>query len=99
MRESGQTPEQLPMMAITFYDAKRAMVGQRGLGPWQGTFDWKHEDGRMRVPTERPRGIVRIGLLGGVGEVVVRRRADRAVRQRQTKDRCRRVDGRTLSTL
>jgi protein-L-isoaspartate(D-aspartate) O-methyltransferase len=67
--QPGQTPEQLPMMAITFYDTKRAMVGQRGLGPWRGTADWKHEEGRVRVPANAREAIVRIGLLGGVGEV------------------------------
>ncbi len=45
------------------------MVGQRGLGPWRGTADWKREEGRIRVPTNAREAIVRIGLLGGVGEV------------------------------
>jgi protein-L-isoaspartate(D-aspartate) O-methyltransferase len=67
--KSGQNAEQLPMVAITFYDQRRAMVGQRGLGPWQGTFNWKHEHARVRVPTAAREAIVRVGLLGGVGEV------------------------------
>jgi protein-L-isoaspartate(D-aspartate) O-methyltransferase len=67
--QPGQNAEQLPMLAITFYDAKRAMVGQRGLGPWRGTADWKREEGHVRVPTNAREAIVRIGLLGGVGEV------------------------------
>ncbi len=66
--ESGQNPDQLPMVAITFYDSRRAMVGQRGLGPWRGTFNWKLEQARVRVPTAAREAIVRIGLLGATGE-------------------------------
>jgi protein-L-isoaspartate(D-aspartate) O-methyltransferase len=66
--EPGQTPDQLPMMAITFYDSRREMVGQRGLGPWRGSFGWKREEGKVRVPTAAREAIVRIGLLGATGE-------------------------------
>ena len=66
--QPGQSPDQLPMLAITFYDSRRAMVGQRGLGPWRGTANWKHELGRVRVPTAAREAIVRIGLLGATGE-------------------------------
>jgi protein-L-isoaspartate(D-aspartate) O-methyltransferase len=67
--EPGQTADQLPMVAITFYDENRAIIGQRGIGPWRGTFKWKHEKGKVRVPSAAREAIVYIGLLRATGEV------------------------------
>jgi protein-L-isoaspartate(D-aspartate) O-methyltransferase len=64
----GQNPQQLPMLAITFYDDKQNMIGERALGPWQGTFGWQAERGTLSVPPKAVTGILRIGLLGAVGE-------------------------------
>jgi len=61
--------EQMPMVAITFYDEKRATVGIRGLGPFQGTFDWKTEKDRIKVPGTAREAILAIGLLGATGEL------------------------------
>ncbi|MBI2825726.1 MAG: protein-L-isoaspartate(D-aspartate) O-methyltransferase [Planctomycetia bacterium] len=59
--------DQLPMVAITFYDERRATVGVRGLGPWRGTFDWRREHDRVKVPPAAREAIVGIGLLGATG--------------------------------
>jgi protein-L-isoaspartate(D-aspartate) O-methyltransferase len=65
----GQVVQQLPVFAIIFYDDKQNIIGERSLGPWQGTFDWQTERGTFKVPPKAVTGILRIGLLGGVGEV------------------------------
>jgi protein-L-isoaspartate(D-aspartate) O-methyltransferase len=65
----GQSADELPMLAITFYDENRAMVGEGRLGPWRGSFDWKTVASPISVPTKAREGIIRIGLLGGVGRI------------------------------
>ena len=67
----GQNADQLPMFIVTFYDDRRATAGHVVVGPWRGTFDWRRERHRLRVPNAAREAIVRIGLLGGVGELDV----------------------------
>jgi len=56
---------------IVFYDDKQNVVGDRGIGPWRGSFDWQPEHAVLRVPPKATHAIVRIGLLGGIGELSV----------------------------
>ncbi|MHC4177827.1 MAG: protein-L-isoaspartate(D-aspartate) O-methyltransferase [Planctomycetota bacterium] len=65
----GQTVRQLPMLVVTFYDQKRATVARRGIGPWRGTFSWQPETRQIDVPRQAREAIMRIGLLGAVGEI------------------------------
>ena len=65
----GQTRQQVPLVAVIFYDEKRAMLGQGILGPWRGTFPWQAEKGTVKVPIRAREAILRIGLLGAVGEI------------------------------
>lgn len=65
----GQTAQQLPAVTISFYDENRAGVGEASLGPWRGSFDWQVESTRISVPTKAREAIIRIGLLGAVGEI------------------------------
>jgi len=65
----GQTRQQMPVLAIVFYDEGRAMLGQVVMGPWRGSFDWQGEAARFPVPARTREGILRIGLMGGVGEI------------------------------
>ncbi|HEY5311672.1 MAG TPA: protein-L-isoaspartate(D-aspartate) O-methyltransferase [Pirellulales bacterium] len=67
----GQNTQQLPMLMIVFYDDKQNVVGDRGIGPWRGSFDWQPEHAVLRVPPKATHAIVRIGLLGGIGELSV----------------------------
>ncbi len=53
--QQGQTPNQWPAIVITFYDERRAAVGEGSVGPFTGTFDWREESDTVRVPL-RPRG-------------------------------------------
>ena len=65
----GGKPDQLPKVVITFYDDRREAVGEESVGPFSGTFDWRGEDKVLRVPLRAREAILRIGLLGAVGEL------------------------------
>ena len=65
----------MPGVVISFYDENRATVGEAGLGPWHGTFDWQTESKRINVPPKAREAILRIGLLGARGRNLVRRRS------------------------
>ncbi len=65
----GQTREQWPRAVVTFYDQRRAAIGEQQLGPFVGTFDWREETAVLRVPVRAREAILRIGLLGAVGEI------------------------------
>jgi len=58
-----------PRIVVTFYDEKRATVGEETVGTFAGTFDWREESGRIRVPLKAREAILRIGLLGAVGDI------------------------------
>jgi protein-L-isoaspartate(D-aspartate) O-methyltransferase len=65
----GRHRDELPMVAVTFYDEKRKDLGTAWLGPFPGTSDWREESKTVRVPPEAREAILRIGLFGGVGKV------------------------------
>ena len=68
----GQTPQELPVLSITFYDEKRATLREEGVfGPWDGSFNWRTDRTRIAVPVRAREAILRIGLLGAVGELSV----------------------------
>ncbi len=67
--EPGQTPNQLPAIVITFYDERRAAVGEASIGPFSGSFDWRKESDTVRVPLRAREAILRIGLLGATGRL------------------------------
>ena len=68
---SGPTSNQFPHAAVSFYDERRAVVGEDALGPFSGTFDWRREERVIRVPLRAREAILRIGLLGGVGQLSI----------------------------
>jgi protein-L-isoaspartate(D-aspartate) O-methyltransferase len=65
----GSLQLDLPIAAVTFYDERQDMIGQRAVGPWRGTFDWQKEHAVLDVPVRARTAIIRIGLLGAVGEI------------------------------
>lgn len=65
----GQAANQLPLFAITFYDKDRGEIRTDGIGPWRGTFPWQTQSKIVDVPRQAREAIVRIGLLGAVGEI------------------------------
>jgi protein-L-isoaspartate(D-aspartate) O-methyltransferase len=66
---AGQTPDQLPVMSVVFYDRNRTIIGRDFIGPWRGTFDWRRQSGRIPVPPQAREAIVHLGLFGGVGQL------------------------------
>lgn len=65
----GQSQEQWPFLMITFYDERRGTAGHRTIGPFRGTFSWREERDRLKVPPKAREAILRIGLLGATGEI------------------------------
>ena len=65
----GQNRRQWPGVAVTFYDERRSMVGHVQPAVWSGSFDWTEYDYSISVPLRAREAIVRIGLLGGVGDL------------------------------
>ena len=65
----GQSHDQWPSVIVTFYDADRAILGHEQIGPFDGTFGWRRENASLAVPLKAREAILRIGLLGAVGEI------------------------------
>lgn len=65
----GQSRKQWPFLVITFYDDRRAALSDGVIGPFVGDFPWTRYNETMRVPLGAKEAIIRIGLLGGIGEL------------------------------
>jgi protein-L-isoaspartate(D-aspartate) O-methyltransferase len=65
----GVKPEDLPRIIVTFYDDRRAVVGEEATDRLDGTFAWREDTGHIRVPLKAREAIIRIGLLGATGEL------------------------------
>jgi len=65
----GSTPMQRAAVMITFYNRRRAAIGSERLGDWNGSFGWRHEAKILRVPLATREAIVRLGILGGTGQL------------------------------
>lgn len=65
----GRNPGEAAAIVISFFDERRAVVAEQGLGPWRGSFDWQVKAARIRVPEDAREAIIRIGLLGATGEL------------------------------
>ena len=63
------SPEQEPVLAVTFYDENRSQAGYTWVGPWRDSFAWRKVSDRLRVPPKAREAIVRIGLSGATGEL------------------------------
>ncbi|MFM8286786.1 MAG: protein-L-isoaspartate(D-aspartate) O-methyltransferase, partial [Planctomycetaceae bacterium] len=67
----GQHPDERAVLRVHFYDADRRELPAEGLGPWEGTFDWKRVSRLVTVPPRAREAIVRIGLCGATGTLAV----------------------------
>ncbi len=65
----GQARHDIPVLGITYFDKRRAAIGQQTIGPWYGTSDWFGEKAVFRVPVRARQASIRIGLFGAVGEI------------------------------
>jgi protein-L-isoaspartate(D-aspartate) O-methyltransferase len=61
----------LPQVVISYYDERRAVIGEEAVGPFSGTFGWRREESTIRVPLRAREAILRVGLLGATGELSV----------------------------
>lgn len=67
--DAGRSRDEMPRVAVTFYDENRRELGNWWLGPFQGTAAWRQESKAIAVPSQAKEGILRIGLFGATGEV------------------------------
>ncbi|MEM6798341.1 MAG: protein-L-isoaspartate(D-aspartate) O-methyltransferase [Planctomycetota bacterium] len=65
----GQTRKQWPLVVVTYYDDRRAAIDEAIVGPFQGSFDWTRKKAKLPVPLRARDAIIRIGLLGAIGEI------------------------------
>ena len=65
----GANALQLPLVGVTFYDENRATIGEKMMGPWRGSSDWKTEAKKIDVPVRAREALIRIGLFGATGEL------------------------------
>ncbi|MGL4511702.1 MAG: protein-L-isoaspartate(D-aspartate) O-methyltransferase [Lacipirellulaceae bacterium] len=66
---SGLTPADTPRVLVTFYDDRRGAIADEPIGPLRGWFPWTPFERTVAIPLKAREGIVRIGLLGGVGRL------------------------------
>jgi protein-L-isoaspartate(D-aspartate) O-methyltransferase len=67
--QRGPAPDQSPSIVVTFYDERRAAIRDESVEPFLGSFPWREESADLRVPLRAREAIIRIGLLGGTGEM------------------------------
>ncbi|TWT86801.1 Protein-L-isoaspartate O-methyltransferase [Pseudobythopirellula maris] len=65
----GPGRDEWPYLVITFYNDRRAALSNEVIGPFRGSFDWTQAERVAPVPLAAREAIVRIGLLGAVGEI------------------------------
>lgn len=66
----GLDDDEVPLLAITFYDKNRKDVAMEYFGPFQGSQEsWKHLEKEIRVPVSAREAIVRIGMFGATGQI------------------------------
>jgi protein-L-isoaspartate(D-aspartate) O-methyltransferase len=58
-------------LLITFFNRKREFIGQNGIGPLNGSFDWTQRSSRIEVPAEAATAVLAVGLLGASGHLTV----------------------------
>jgi len=65
--KKGPSPEALPAIAISLYDAQRQDLGTFLLGPYGGTRGWRATSRLIRIPPATREAILRVGLFGATG--------------------------------
>jgi protein-L-isoaspartate(D-aspartate) O-methyltransferase len=68
---AGGGVDERPRIVVTFYDERRGVVAEESVGSPTGTFDWREESGRIRVPLRAREAILRVGLLGATGDLAI----------------------------
>jgi protein-L-isoaspartate(D-aspartate) O-methyltransferase len=71
VRPGPSATQDLPRLALSFFDEQRAPLGTQTLGPWTGTIPQATKQKRIRVPPRCRLAVVAVGLFGAVGELSV----------------------------
>ena len=67
----GKRPGERPGMTVVFFDVTRRPIGERRVGNWSVSDEWVRTRQAVSVPARAREAIVRIGLGGAVGHVLV----------------------------
>ncbi|HID22940.1 MAG TPA: protein-L-isoaspartate(D-aspartate) O-methyltransferase, partial [Planctomycetaceae bacterium] len=65
----GRTSQEVPALALYFYDRIRRSIGWGAVGPWTRRSGWRRRSKTIRVPVEAREAIVRVGLNGAIGRI------------------------------
>lgn len=65
----GQARDEVPSVAVQFFDEKRERLSMQWLGPYKGSRRWKTDSRIFRVPLGTKEAIISIGLFGATGMV------------------------------
>jgi len=65
----GRRNDELPLVAVSFFDGNRKELGAAFLGPFRSSSDWRTVAKTVRVPPTAREGILRVGLFGATGEI------------------------------
>ena len=63
----GSHRNDLPCVALMFFDGDRKELTSHVIGTFQGSSTWRNHDLEVRVPIAAREAIVRIGLFGAIG--------------------------------
>jgi len=69
--EAGARPEEMPGLAVRFYNEQRTRSTRAEVGPWRESDVWRPVEGSVAVPTWAREAIIQIGLLGATGRLDV----------------------------
>ena len=69
--QAGDQSSELPGLVLHFYDSDSRYVGSSTVGPWLGSFHWRHVTAEAPVPPQAQVAILSIGLNGGTGRLSV----------------------------
>ena len=67
----GKRPGERPGLTVVFFDVTRRPIGERRVGTWVPSDGWIRTRQVVSVPPRAREAIVRIGLGGAVGHVLV----------------------------
>ncbi len=67
----GAERRERPGITIVFFDSARRRVGERRVGPWSKPGTWTRTRSVIRVPSRAREAILRVGLDGAVGRLLV----------------------------
>ena len=68
---AGRVADEVPALAVEFFDDRRSRSTRVRVGAWQGSFAWRQVEEAVRVPAWAREAILTVGLMGGTGRLDV----------------------------